>query len=165
MELIVQKYGGTSVGSLERIKNVARRVTAAQRDGVGLVVVVSAMAGETNRLLSLAQQIAESPDERECDALLASGEQVSAALLALAIRDMGYRARSFLAHQVRIETDSAFGKARIKNVDASKVKEALREGEIVVVAGFQGIDERGNITTLGRGGSDTSAVAVAAALH
>ena len=162
---MVQKYGGTSVGSLERIKNVARRVTAAQRDGVGLVVVVSAMAGETNRLLSLAQQIAESPDERECDALLASGEQVSAALLALAIRDMGYRARSFLAHQVRIETDSAFGKARIKNVDASKVKEALREGEIVVVAGFQGIDERGNITTLGRGGSDTSAVAVAAALH
>ncbi|MGH7847862.1 MAG: aspartate kinase [Candidatus Binatia bacterium] len=165
MELIVQKYGGTSVGSLERIKNVARRVSAAQRDGIGLVVVVSAMAGETNRLLSLAQQIAQSPDERECDALLASGEQVSAALLALAIRDMGHRARSFLAHQVRIETDSVFGKARIKNVDASKVKEALREGEIVVVAGFQGVDERGNITTLGRGGSDTSAVAVAAALR
>ncbi|HWP60505.1 MAG TPA: aspartate kinase [Candidatus Acidoferrales bacterium] len=165
MELIVQKYGGTSVGSLERIKNVARRVAAAARDGAGLVVVVSAMAGETNRLLSLAHQIAESPDERERDALLASGEQVSAALLALALKDMGWRARSFLAHQVRIETDSAFGKARIKNVDASKVKEALREGEIVVIAGFQGVDEKGNITTLGRGGSDTSAVAVAAALR
>ncbi len=165
MELIVQKYGGTSVGSLERIKNVAERVTAAQRPGQAFIVVVSAMAGETNRLVSLAQQIAEVPDERECDVLLASGEQVSAALLALAIRALGYRARSFLAHQVRIETDSAFGKARIKSVDASKVKDALREGEIVVVAGFQGVDEKGNITTLGRGGSDTSAVAVAAALH
>jgi aspartate kinase len=144
---------------------VARRVTAALRSGEGLVVVVSAMAGETNRLLSLAQDVAELPNERESDVLLASGEQVSAALLAIAIRDLGYRARSFLAHQIRIETDSAFGKARIKSVDATKVKEALREGEIVVCAGFQGVDEKGNITTLGRGGSDTSAVAVAAALQ
>jgi aspartate kinase len=163
MELIVQKYGGTSVGSVERIKSVAARVAATQRPGQGLIVVVSAMAGETNRLVSLAQQMAEVPDERECDVLLASGEQVSAALLALAIRALGRRARSFLAYQVRIETDSAFGKARIRSVDASKVKEALREGEIV--AGFQGVDEKGNITTLGRGGSDTSAVAVAAALQ
>lgn len=165
MELIVQKYGGTSVGSLDRIKRVARRIAASRRDARGLVVVVSAMAGETNRLLALAHEIAESPDERECDVLLATGEQASAALLAMALRDLGYPARSFLAHQVRIETDSVHGKARIRSIDSTRIKEALEQGEIVVVAGFQGVDENGNITTLGRGGSDTSAVALAAALR
>jgi aspartate kinase len=165
MELMVQKYGGTSVGSVERIKRVAERVAGAELNGRGLIVVVSAMAGETNRLLALAQQFAEIPDERECDVLLASGEQVSAALLTLAIRALGHPARSFLAHQIRIETDSAFGKARIKSIDSTNVIRALKRGEIAVVAGFQGVDEQGNITTLGRGGSDTSAVAVAAALN
>jgi aspartate kinase len=164
VELIVQKYGGTSVGSVERIKHVAERVVGAYRDGRGLIVVVSAMAGETNRLLSLAQQFAEIPDERECDVLLASGEQVSVALLTLAIRALGHPARSFLAHQIRVETDSSFGKARIKSIDSTHVIKALKQGEIAVVAGFQGVDEQGSVTTLGRGGSDTSAVAVAAAL-
>jgi aspartate kinase len=165
MGLIVQKYGGTSVGSVERIKSVARRVVAAKEAGNDLVVVVSAMAGETNRLVALAEQIAESPDERERDVLLASGEQVSSALLALAIKSLGFKARSFLAHQVRIETDRAYGKARIKSIDSRRVKQSLKEGEIVVVAGFQGVDQDDNITTLGRGGSDTSAVALAAALN
>jgi aspartate kinase len=165
MALVVQKYGGTSVGSVDRIKNVARRVVAAKQRGDDLVVVVSAMAGETNRLVALAQQICDMPDERERDVLLASGEQVSTALLALAIRAMGYKARSFLAHQMRIRTDNAYGKARIKSIDASRVRQSVRDGEIVVVAGFQGVDEDDNITTLGRGGSDTSAVAVAAALN
>jgi aspartate kinase len=164
MGLIVQKYGGTSVGSVERIKNVAKKVIAAKQAGHEVVVVVSAMAGETNRLVGLAQQISELPDERERDVLLASGEQVSMALLALAINEAGQRARSFLAHQVRIETDKAFGKARIKSIDSTRVRNALKSGEIVVVAGFQGVDEDDNITTLGRGGSDTSAVALAAAL-
>jgi aspartate kinase len=163
--LIVQKYGGTSVGSVERIKNVAKKVVAAKQAGHDVVVVVSAMAGETNRLVGLAQQISELPDERERDVLLASGEQVSMALLALAINDMGHKARSFLAHQVRIETDNAYGKARIKSIDSTRVRKALKSGEIVVVAGFQGVDEDDNVTTLGRGGSDTSAVAVAAALN
>jgi len=165
MGLIVQKYGGTSVGSVERIKNVAKKVIAAKQAGHEVVVVVSAMAGETNRLVGLAQQISELPDERERDVLLASGEQVSMALLALAINEAGQRARSFLAHQVRIETDKAYGKARIKSIDSTRVRKALKSGEIVVVAGFQGVDEDDNITTLGRGGSDTSAVAVAAALN
>ena len=164
MALIVQKYGGTSVGNVERIKNVAQKVVAAREAGHDVVVVVSAMAGETNRLVSLAQQISELPDERERDVLLAAGEQVSTALLALAINDLGRRARSFLAHQVRIETDKAYGKARIKSIDSTRVRKALKSGEIVVVAGFQGVDEDDNVTTLGRGGSDTSAVAVAAAL-
>jgi len=165
MALVVQKYGGTSVGSVELITNVARRVVAAKLRGDDLVVVVSAMAGETNRLVALAQQICDMPDERERDVLLASGEQVSTALLALAIKSMGYKSRSFLAHQMRIRTDNAYGKARIKSIDASRVRQSLRDGEIVVVAGFQGVDEDDNITTLGRGGSDTSAVAVAAALN
>ncbi|HKA31902.1 MAG TPA: aspartate kinase [Candidatus Binatia bacterium] len=165
MALVVQKYGGTSVGTAERITNVARRVVAAKLRGDDLVVVVSAMAGETNRLVALAQEICDMPDERERDVLLASGEQVSTALLALAIKSMGHKSRSFLAHQMRIRTDNAYGKARIKSIDASRVRQALREGEIVVVAGFQGVDEDDNITTLGRGGSDTSAVAVAAALN
>ena len=165
MALIVQKYGGTSVGTVERIKNVAKKVVAAKQHGNEVVVVVSAMAGETNRLLALAQQISELPDERERDVLLASGEQVSSSLLSLAIKDLGQPARSFLGHQVRIETDKAYGKARIKSIDSTRIKRALKAGEIVVVAGFQGVDEEDNITTLGRGGSDTSAVAMAAALQ
>src|SRR5574341_1356149 len=165
MALIVQKYGGTSVGSVERIKNVARKVVDAKKQGNDVVVVVSAMAGETNRLVALAQQVSEFPDERERDVLLASGEQVSTALLALAIKDLGCPARSFLAHQARIDTDKAYGKARIKSIDSTRIKRALKEGEIVVVAGFQGVDEEDNITTLGRGGSDTSAVAMAAVLN
>ncbi len=165
MALIVQKYGGTSVGSVERIRQVAKKITATKQAGHEIVVVVSAMAGETNRLLSLAHQVSETPDERERDVLLASGEQVSTALLSLAIRALDQPARSFLAHQVRIETDKAYGKARIKSIDSSRIKRALKDGEIVVVAGFQGVDEEDNITTLGRGGSDTSAVAMAAALN
>jgi len=165
MALVVQKYGGTSVGTVERIKNVAKKVVAAKQHGNEVVVVVSAMAGETNRLLALAQQISELPDERERDVLLASGEQVSSSLLSLAIKDLGQPARSFLGHQVRIETDKAYGKARIKSIDSTRIKRALKAGEIVVVAGFQGVDEEDNITTLGRGGSDTSAVAMAAALQ
>ncbi len=152
------------MGSIERIKNVARKVVETKKQGSDVVVVVSAMAGETNRLGALAQQVSEFPDERERDVLLASGEQVSSALLSLAIKDLGCPARSFLAHQARIETDKAYGKARIKSIDSTRIKRALKEGEIVVVAGFQGVDEEDNITTLGRGGSDSSAVAMAAAL-
>ncbi len=165
MALVVQKYGGTSVATVERIKDIARKVVAAKESGHEIIVVVSAMAGETNRLLTLAHQVSEAPDERERDVLLASGEQVSTSLLTLAIRDLGHPARSFLGHQIRIETDNAYGKARIKSVDSTRIIQALKDGEIVVVAGFQGVDEEDNITTLGRGGSDTSAVAVAAALN
>lgn len=163
--MIVQKYGGTSVGTVERIKEVAKRIIATKQSGDEVVVVVSAMAGETNRLLALAHQISDAPDERERDVLLASGEQVSASLLTLALKDLGQQARSFLGHQARIETDSAYGKARIKSIDSNRIIQALRDGGIVVVAGFQGVDEQDNITTLGRGGSDTSAVAIAAALN
>jgi aspartate kinase len=163
--LLVQKYGGTSVASVERIKHVAEKVCAAKEAGNDIVVVVSAMAGETNRLISLAQQIAEIPDEREKDVLLASGEQVSVALLSLALKEMKQPARSYLGHQVRIETDNAYGRARIKSIDSTKIRTALQAGEVVVVAGFQGVDEEDNITTLGRGGSDTSAVALAAFLN
>jgi aspartate kinase len=162
--LIVQKYGGTSVGDVERIKNVARRCITAQKAGHGVVVVVSAMAGETNRLLKLVAQISEQPDEREQDVVVATGEQVSIGLLALAIQAQGGQATSFLGHQVRITTDSTFSKARIKNIDAERIFDALKRGHIAVVAGFQGQDEAGNVTTLGRGGSDTTAVALAAAL-
>ena len=165
MSLLVQKYGGTSVGSIERIKQVAAKVARAKRLGHDLVVVVSAMAGETNRLLELAHGIAEIPDEREKDVLLASGEQVSIALLTLALKELGQPARSYLGHQVRIETDSAYGKARILSIDSTKIVQAIQTGEVVVVAGFQGVDEDDNITTLGRGGSDTSAVALAAFLE
>ena len=164
MSLLVQKYGGTSVASIDRIKQVAAKVFAARRAGHDLVVVVSAMAGETNRLIALAQQISELPDEREKDVLLASGEQVSVALLALALKEAGQPARSFLGHQVRIATDKAYGKARILRIDSPKILQALKAGEVVVIAGFQGVDEDDNITTLGRGGSDTSAVALAAFL-
>jgi aspartate kinase len=164
MSLLVQKYGGTSVATIDRIKQVAEKVRAAKA-GNDLVVVVSAMAGETNRLIGLAHEIAEMPDEREKDVLLASGEQVSVALMSLALRERGQPARSFLGHQVRIETDNAYGKARIRNIDSKKIVESLKAGEVVVVAGFQGVDEDDNITTLGRGGSDTSAVALAAFLN
>jgi aspartate kinase len=162
--LLVQKYGGTSVASVDRIKHVAEKVCAAKQRGDDVVVVVSAMAGETNRLIALAQQISEIPDEREKDVLLASGEQVSVALLSLALKEMKQPARSYLGHQVRIDTDKAYGRARIKRIDSTKIRSALNAGEVVVVAGFQGVDEDDNITTLGRGGSDTSAVALAAFL-
>jgi aspartate kinase len=162
--LIVQKFGGTSVGSIERIKNVAARALALQAAGNDVVVIVSAMAGETNRLLKLAADVASMPDTREADALAATGEQVTAALTAMAIQAQGGRGRSFLGHQLKVLTDSAFTKARIKTIDASRVMETLASGTIAVIAGFQGVDDEGNITTLGRGGSDTSAVAVAAAI-
>jgi aspartate kinase len=162
--LIVQKYGGTSVGSVERIREVAERVRSCHRQGHRLVVVVSAMAGETNRLLDLARQVAARPSERESDALVASGEQVSAALLALALQDLGVKASSFLGHQVRISTDSAFGRARIRSINKERLLAALDRGTVAVVAGFQGVDNDNNITTLGRGGSDTTGVALAAAL-
>ena len=165
MSLLVQKYGGTSVGTIERIKQVAEKIRRAKRAGSEIVVVVSAMAGETNRLVSLAHEISEIPDEREKDVLLASGEQVSVALLSLALKELGQPARSFLGHQVRIETDSAYGKARIRNIDSTRIVQSLKTGEVVVIAGFQGVDEDDNITTLGRGGSDTSAVALAAFLN
>src|SRR5215813_5556178 len=165
MSLLVQKYGGTSVGTVERIKHVAEKIRGARNAGHQLVVVVSAMAGETNRLVTLAHEIAEFPDERERDVLLASGEQVSVALLSLALKELGQPARSFLGHQVRIETDNAYGKARIRNIDSTKIIQSLKDGEVVVIAGFQGVDEDDNITTLGRGGSDTSAVALAAFLN
>ena len=165
MSLLVQKYGGTSVGTVERIRHVAEKIRAARRAGNEVVVVVSAMAGETNRLVALAHEISEMPDDREKDVLLASGEQVSIALLSLALKEVGQPARSFLGHQVRIETDNAYGKARIRNIDSRKIVQSLQAGEVVVVAGFQGVDEDDNITTLGRGGSDTSAVALAAFLN
>lgn len=164
MSLIVQKYGGTSVGDVDRIRNVAKRVLKAQAQGHQVVVVVSAMSGETNRLVDLAHKISKEPDGREYDQLVSTGEQVTIALLALAIRDLGGQARSFLGHQVRITTDNAYSKARIKSIDATVIHEELAKGSVVVVAGFQGIDPEGNITTLGRGGSDTTAVALAAAL-
>src|SRR5262249_41336785 len=158
--LVVQKYGGTSVGTVERIQNVARRCIETQRKGNDVVVIVSAMSGETNRLLGLAKQVCADPDERELDVIAATGEQVSVGLLALAIHSQGGKAVSFLGHQVKILTDSAYTRARIRSIDHSGVSEALRQGKIAVVAGFQGIDDEGNITTLGRGGSDTSGVAV-----
>ena len=164
MSLIVQKYGGTSVGNIERIREVARRVKLYHDGGDQIVAVVSAMSGETNRLLGLAREVAQDPAEREMDALVASGEQVSAALLALALQDLGVRAVSFLGHQVQIATDSAFGRARIKSIDKEKLARTVSEGSVAVVAGFQGVDENNNITTLGRGGSDTTGVALAAAL-
>jgi aspartate kinase len=162
--LVVQKFGGTSVGSIDRIRNVARRALAAQRDGHRVVLIVSAMSGETNRLLGLAHDVTKIPDAREMDALAATGEQVSAALTAIAIQSEGGKARSLLGHQVKILTDDAFTKARIKAIEGDKIHETVDRGEIAVVAGFQGVDDAGNITTLGRGGSDTSAVAVAAAI-
>jgi aspartate kinase len=164
MARVVQKYGGTSVGDLEKIKHVASRVATAKRQGNEVVVVVSAMAGETDRLIRLAQQVNFTPDERELDVLVSTGEQVSVALLAMALKSMGLDAKSYLAFQIKIATDSAFGKARITGIESERILEDLGVGRVVVVAGFQGVDEADNITTLGRGGSDTTAVAIAAAL-
>ncbi|MBI4955781.1 MAG: aspartate kinase [Myxococcales bacterium] len=165
MSLVVQKYGGTSVGSVDRIHNVAARAVAAQAAGNEVVLIVSAMAGETNRLLDLARRVTELPDRRELDVIAATGEQVSSALVAMAIQSQGGKARSFLGHQLKIRTDSAFTSARILAIDAEALRQSLKHGSIAVVAGFQGVDDAGNITTLGRGGSDTSAVAVAAAIR
>ena len=162
--LIVQKYGGTSVGDPDRIRNVARRALLARKAGHDVVVVVSAMSGETNRLLKLTSEIARMPSQREQDVVVSTGEQVTVGLLALAIQEQKGKARSFLGHQVRILTDSAFANARIRSIDDTNLRASLRKKEIAVVAGFQGIDEQGSITTLGRGGSDTTAVALAAAL-
>lgn len=164
MALIVQKYGGTSVGDPERILNVAKRVLKAREAGHDVVVVVSAMAGETNRLLALAKQMCKEPAGRELDQLLATGEQVTIALLSLAFHNLGQPSRSFLGSQVKILTDDSHTKARIQRIDADNIFKALKQGEIVVIAGFQGVTESGNITTLGRGGSDTTAVAMAAAM-
>jgi len=164
MALIVQKYGGTSVGTLERIGAVADQVMAARARGDDLVVVVSAMSGETNRLLDMARALDPSPNARELDVLLSTGEQVTIALLAILLESRGCPARSYTGAQVHILTDSAFNKARILEIDHRRVCKDLEEGRVVVVAGFQGVDAAGNITTLGRGGSDTTAVALAAAL-
>jgi len=164
MALIVQKYGGTSVGSVERIKAVAERVARYRREGNDVVVVVSAMSGETNRLLGLAREITPHPEGRELDVLLSTGEQVTIALLSMALQELGLPARSYTGAQVHILTDGAHNKARILDIDDRKMREDLAAGRVVVVAGFQGVDEHGNITTLGRGGSDTTAVALAAAL-
>jgi aspartate kinase len=164
MALIVMKYGGTSVGGTDRIKNVASRALAAQRRGHDIVVVVSAMSGETNRLLKLVSQLSEQPNEREQDVVLATGEQVSIGLVAIGIEAAGGRATSFMGHQCRIVTDSIHSKARIKSIDAARIFEVLQKGHIAVIAGFQGVDDEGNVTTLGRGGSDTTAVAIAAAI-
>ena len=164
MGLIVQKYGGTSVGSPERIKNVARRVARWRQEGHQIVVVVSAMSGETNRLIALAKEIQAQPDPRELDVMVSTGEQVTIALVAMALIDLGLKCRSYTGGQVRILTDSAFTKARISNIDDLNLRRDLRDGYVVVVAGFQGVDEAGNITTLGRGGSDTTGVALAATL-
>lgn len=164
MALIVQKYGGTSVGTIERIHRVADRVAHAQREGNRIVVVLSAMSGETDRLIKLAHEVTSTPDEREMDMLLSTGERVTIALLAMELRGRGVNARSFTGRQVGIITDSAHTKARIARVTADRIREALDQGAVPVVAGFQGINERSDVTTLGRGGSDLSAVALAAAL-
>ena len=164
MALIIQKYGGTSVGNVEKIKNVARRVRSARQDGNDVIVVVSAMGEETDRLLDLARDITDQPDEKEQDVLISTGEQVSSSLLAMALKSLGINARSLLGHQIKIQTDSAFGKARILKIDSKRLLRELNDGKVLVIAGFQGVDEKDNITTLGRGGSDTSAVAIAAAL-
>ena len=162
--LIVQKYGGTSVGSIDRIQEVAERVAATRGAGHQVAVVLSAMSGETNRLLALARQIAEQPDARESDVLVSTGEQVSIALLAMALKARGVPAVSLLGHQVQIETDAAYSRARITQVRTPRLSSALKDGNIVVIAGFQGVNAQQDITTLGRGGSDTTAVAIAAAL-
>jgi aspartate kinase len=164
MSLIVQKYGGTSVGTPERIRAVARRVARYKSLGHQVVVVVSAMSGETNRLISLAKEIMEEPDPRELDVMVSTGEQVSIGMTALALIDLGIKAKSYTGSQVKILTDDAHTKARILKIDNNNIQDDLDKGYVVVVAGFQGVDERGNITTLGRGGSDTTGVALAAAL-
>ena len=164
MAFYVQKYGGTSVGSTERIKNVARRVAKFHSQGHQIVVVVSAMSGETNRLIALAREVQENPSTRELDVMISTGEQVSIALMAMALMEFNVKAKSYTGSQVRILTDSTYTKARILSIDEEKIRADLNAGYVVVVAGFQGVDEKGNITTLGRGGSDTTGVALAAAL-
>jgi aspartate kinase len=164
MSLIVQKFGGTSVGSPERIDQVAAKVAKFRDAGHDIVVVVSAMSGETNRLIALAKEMQEQPTPRELDVLISTGEQVTIALLCMALHKRGYAAKSYTGAQVRIVTDDSFNKARIKSIDDASIRADLQQGRIVVVAGFQGVDENGNITTLGRGGSDTTGVALAAAL-
>jgi aspartate kinase len=164
MALIVQKYGGTSVGSTERIKNVARRVGQWKARGDDVVVVVSAMSGETNRLIALAKEVQAQPDPRELDVMVSTGEQVTIALLCMALMEQGLKARSYTGAQVRILTDSAYTKARILAIDEQKIRADLADGYVVVIAGFQGVTDAGDITTLGRGGSDTTGVAIAAAL-
>lgn len=165
MALIVQKYGGTSVANTERIANVAKRVMRFKAEGHDVVIVVSALGGETNRLIELAKEITETPDKREMDVLLSTGEQVTIALLAMTLKQAGQEAVSYTGNQVRITTDDTYGKARITSIDEDKILADLKQGKVVVVAGFQGVDQAGNITTLGRGGSDTTAVALAAALQ
>ena len=165
MPLIVQKYGGTSVANTERIKAVAERVVATARQGNKVIVVVSAMSGETDKLIGFAHEITERPDEREMDLLLSSGERITSALTAMAIQKMGYDSMSFTGRQVGIRTDSSHTKAMIESIEAGRLTAALDQGKIPVVAGFQGIDEFSDVTTLGRGGSDTTAVAIAAALE
>jgi aspartate kinase len=164
MSLIVHKYGGTSMGSVERIQNVAKRVAKWMRAGHQVVVVPSAMSGETNRLLGLAKELSANPNPRELDQIASTGEQVSSGLLAIALQEQGVDAVSYAGWQVTVHTDSAFTKARIMGIDDAKIMKDLNAGRAVVITGFQGVDPEGNITTLGRGGSDTSAVAVAAAL-
>jgi len=164
MRLVVKKFGGTSVGTLDRIREVAKKVAAARDGGEGIVVVVSAMAGETDRLVQLGYQVSDNPNEREFDLLLSTGEMVSSALLAIALNAMGYAAESLTGRQVGILTDSVHTKARIRKINGERILQTLEQGKIAVVAGFQGIDEREDMTTLGRGGSDTTAVALAAAL-
>ena len=164
MALIVQKYGGTSVGSIEKIKKVAERVIEYCKKGDKLVVVLSAMAGQTDSLIRLSKEITDTPDARELDVLMATGEQVSVSLFAMAVKSMGYDCRSLLGFQAAIHTDQIYGKARIREIETDRILRELDENKIIAVAGFQGIDERKNITTLGRGGSDTTAVALAAAL-
>jgi aspartate kinase len=164
MALIVQKYGGTSVGSIEKIKSVAQKVIDYHRQGNQMVIVLSAMAGQTDSLIKLAHELTEDPNPRELDVLMATGEQVSVALFAIAVKSMGYDVRSLLGFQAAIYTDHLFGKARIHEVKTERITNELGKGRIVAVAGFQGLDDSGNITTLGRGGSDTTAVALAAAL-
>ena len=164
MALIVQKYGGTSVGNPERIKNVAKRIAKFQAQGHQVVVVVSAMSGETNKLIALAKEVQANPDPRELDMIMSTGEQVTIGLLAMALKDIGCQARSYTGGQVKVLTDSTHTKARILSIDETNMRRDLDAGNVVVVAGFQGVDEHGNITTLGRGGSDTSGVALAAAL-
>ena len=164
MALIVQKYGGTSVGNPERIKNVAKRVARFQAQGHQVVVVVSAMSGETNKLIALAKEVQANPDPRELDAIMSTGEQVTTGLLSMALMDIGCKAKSYTGGQVKVLTDSTHTKARILSIDEGNMRRDLDAGNVIVVAGFQGVDEHGNITTLGRGGSDTSGVALAAAL-
>ncbi len=164
MALIIQKFGGTSVGTIDKIRHVAARVVATQQEGNDVIVVVSAMAGETDRLINLAHEMIDKPDGREYDVMVSTGEQVSVALLSMAIQSMGHKALSLLGFQIKISTNSDFTKARIEDIDSEKITRELQKGHILVVAGFQGVDEQENITTLGRGGSDTTAVALAGVL-